>query len=353
VTGSLVDDVLELAAVPAPTFDEAARIEWLERRLVTAPGRRSRDAAGNLVWSWGDAQPQLLLLAHVDTVFPHDVPLRFERVGHRLVGPGIGDNAAAVVAVVHAVCALLAEPVGPGAVAFTVGEEGLGNLRGAHAACEGLRPVAVIAVEGHGLERVLVDAVGSVRARVRVVGPGGHSWEDRGTPSAAHAMLELGARLVELGSRDAPVNIGLLSGGQSINTVAAEAELMVELRSFDERLLADFERHLLGLEVDPPLTVSVEVAGRRPAGRLDRASPLLESVRGVRATLGLPDVLDAGSTDANAALARGIPALTLGVAEGGGMHTRDEWIDAASLDLGMFQLRRVLDLLLRPAASLS
>jgi tripeptide aminopeptidase len=199
VSGSLLTDLLELAAVPAPTFAEQARIDWLERRLEGVAGRRARDGVGNLVWSWGDGAPQLLLLAHVDTVFPFETELSFEREDSRLVGPGIGDNAAAVVAVVHAVSALLERGrLAPGAVAFTVGEEGLGDLRGAHAACETLRPAAAIAVEGHGLEHVLVDAVGSVRARVRVDGPGGHSWADRGTPSAVHALLGLGTRLLEL-----------------------------------------------------------------------------------------------------------------------------------------------------------
>src|SRR5262249_53805875 len=153
------DDLLALAAVPAPTFAEAPRLEWLERRLDGAPGRRARDAIGNLIWSWGDGAPRLLLLAHVDTVFPTEVPLGCERAGERLAGPGIGDNAAAVVATTHAVRELLERgPAAPGAVAFTVGEEGLGDLRGARAACDALRPEAALAVEGHGLEQVLVDA---------------------------------------------------------------------------------------------------------------------------------------------------------------------------------------------------
>jgi acetylornithine deacetylase/succinyl-diaminopimelate desuccinylase-like protein len=350
VTDALLRDLLELAAVPAPTFAEDARAAWLERRLERGPGRLERDAAGNLLWRWGEGRPRLLLLAHLDTVFPVDVPLQFERDGPRLVGPGIGDNAAAVVAVVHGVSALLRrEPVAPGAVAFTVGEEGLGDLRGARAACEALHPEAAVAVEGHGLDEVLVDAVGSLRARVRVTGPGGHSWSDRGAPSAIHALLELGTALLARDEPDAPVNVGLVSGGQSINSIAPDAELVVEQRALDEPTLAKFEALLGLLAVEPPLAVSTELVGRRPAGRLDRAEPLLAAVRRVRAELGLADALGAGSTDANAALAAGIPALTLGVARGGAMHTRGEWIDADSLDQGLRQLEAVLAALLVPA----
>jgi acetylornithine deacetylase/succinyl-diaminopimelate desuccinylase-like protein len=346
----VVDDLLELAAIPAPTFAEESRIAWLERRLLDARGTRARDDVGNLLWTWGEGRPQLLLLAHVDTVFAADTPLSFERDGDRLVGPGIGDNAAAVALVAHVVADLLErEGLAPGAVAFTVGEEGIGNLRGAFAACSSLDPEAVIAVEGHGLDRVLVDAVGSVRACVRVTGPGGHSWEDRGRPSAIHVLLELGRELAALGTHDAPVNIGLLSGGQSVNTIAAEAQLAVELRALDPEAIDGFVRRLDTLDVVSRLTLDVELLGRRPAGRLPRESPLLAMVRRARTAVGLGDALGAGSTDANAALALGIPALTIGAACGGNMHTPTEWLDTSSLDLGRRQLEAVLLEMLGPA----
>jgi tripeptide aminopeptidase len=346
-TGQLVADVLELAAIPAPTFAEEARLDWLEERLTSAPGQRFRDAAGNLVWTWGEGRPELAILAHVDTVFPAETPLTFRREEGRLIGPGIGDNAAAVVVAVHAASGFLRErPARPGAVVFTVGEEGLGNLRGAVAACEGLRPVAVVAVEGHGLERVLVDAVGSARVRIRVEGPGGHSWVDRGRPSAVHGLLALGQDLLAYATLDNPVNLGTISGGQSVNTVAAEAELIAEMRSLDEEPLDAFVAAAESLVVQEPLAVTVDGVGRRPAGLVDRASPLLAAVRSVRRDLGLPDELEAGSTDANAALARGIPALTIGCSYGQGMHTTGEWIESDALKLGLRQLAGVLERLL-------
>jgi tripeptide aminopeptidase len=277
---------------------------------------------------------------HVDTVFPAAEELSFSVRDGRLTGPGIGDNAAAVVTVCDVVSTLGAGT--PLAVAFTVGEEGLGNLRGAHAACEQLRPASAVAVEGHGLEHVLVDAVGSIRLRLAVAGPGGHSWQDRGTPSAVHELLRLGAGLTGAGSPATPVNIGTVAGGRSVNTIAASAELVVEMRALDDAPLERFGAEVRALSAEPPLSLVVEEAGRRPAGRLDRSSPLLAAVRSVREELGLPDTLAAGSTDANAALAHGIPALTIGVSRGGRMHSRDEWIEAASLEVGREQLRALL-----------
>ena len=346
---SLADAVLELASIPAPTFQEEARLEWVERRLAGKPGRRYRDETGNLVWTWGDEaeRPAVLVMAHVDTVFPADTELRFRRENGYLVGPGIGDNAAAVVVAVDAVSSLLErDRVAAGAVAFTVGEEGLGNLRGALGACRDLRPHRAIALEGQGLEEVQVNAVGSVRARLRATGPGGHSWADRGAPSALHELMRVAVGLLDAATPDVPVNVGLIEGGRSVNAIADRAECIVEARAVDEPALADFSRALQALSLDEPLRLDVELVGRRPAGRLDPGDPLLVTVEAVRAELGLHRARSEASTDANAALACGIPALALGVSYGDGMHTLAERIEEASLDLGRAQVYRVLERLL-------
>jgi acetylornithine deacetylase/succinyl-diaminopimelate desuccinylase-like protein len=241
---------------------------------------------------------------------------------------------------------LVRDRLGPGAVAFTVGEEGAGGLRGARAVCDRLEPEAFVALEGHGLDGVVVDAVGSVRARLAVDGPGGHSWRDRGRPSAVHALLVLGGELLRLAKDDAPVNVGLVSGGRSVNTIADHGELVVEGRALEEAKLDAFAAALERLEAPPGLSLAVEPLDRRPSGRLAPEAHLLAVVREVREELGLPDRLEAGSTDANAALAAGIPALGLGVARGSGMHSLAERIDAASLELGARQLEGVLRRLL-------
>jgi acetylornithine deacetylase/succinyl-diaminopimelate desuccinylase-like protein len=259
------------------------------------------------------------------------------REGDWLVGPGVGDNATAVMSVVWVLERL--EPRPGLVVAFTVGEEGLGNLRGARQACGDLRPQRAIAVEGHGLDHVVIDHVGSVRARLAVSGPGGHSWSDRGTPSAVHALISLGGELL----RDGPVNIGAVSGGGAVNAIASEAEMLVELRSLDDAELGAFERHVGELSVPAPLRLEVEVVGRRGAGRLDPGHPLVGAVMDVRRSLGLAESFAAGSTDANAAAVLGIPALCIGCADGSGMHTLTERIDVRSLETGVAQVAAVLE----------
>ena len=170
-----------------------------------------------------------------------------------------------------------------GAVAFTVGEEGLGNLRGALAACEALGPAARVAVEGHGLEHVLVDAVGASARASRVTGPGGHSWVDRGPPSAVHALLELavGARRRRDPTTSRSTSGSSRAGARSTRSPTPPSSRSRRGRSTRSRLEA-FGRTLAGLAVPPPLALGVEVVGRRGAGRLDRDHELLRVAREVR-----------------------------------------------------------------------
>jgi acetylornithine deacetylase/succinyl-diaminopimelate desuccinylase-like protein len=331
-----VESLATFARIAAPTGAEDARLDWLERRLRDAPGRRARDAAGNLVWRFGETPPALLVMAHVDTVFDATTPLTIERDGDALVGPGVGDNAAAVMTVIWALEAV-PRPPGGLAVAFTVGEEGLGNLRGARHVCRELAPEAAVAVEGHGLDNVITDHVGSVRARVSVHGPGGHSWWDRGTPSALHALIEIAHGLTAQG-----VNIGRLSGGGAVNAIAADAQLLAEVRSLDDADLTAFEHTLAALDVGAPLSLHCEVVGRRGAGRIAVEHPLVQSTLDIRRALGLPERCASGSTDANAAAALGIPAIAVGCANGSGMHTLQERIDLPSLQLGRRQLAAIV-----------
>jgi tripeptide aminopeptidase len=339
-----VIDAAELAAfaaIPAPTGSEQARLAWLEERLRGRVGSLSRDAVGNLVWRTGaSGAPVLLVMAHLDTVFAGLEDIQIERDGDDLVGPGIGDNATAVMALVWVLERLTAIPEGLCAV-FTVGEEGLGNLRGALHACRELRPAMAIALEGHGLDDVVIDHVGSVRARVRVDGPGGHSWSDRGTPSAIHALLCLGARLADAGA-----NIGTIAGGQAVNAIAAEAEMLVDRRSLEQAELDAFEAEVSSLRLEPPLGVEIEIVGRRPAGRTAAEEPLVRTVLDVRRSLGLPERWGSGSTDANAAAGFGIPAVSIGCTRGSGMHTVHERIELGPLDLGCRQLEAVIGALL-------
>ena len=344
-TGVIIADAVALAELPGGTGHERVRIDWLHKRLAAAPGSRHVDGVGNLVWTFGPPPYRLAVLVHVDDVFGEQTARGVTRRDGWLCGPGIGDNA---IAVATAVAVIERAPAGPGekplAVVFTVGEEGLGGLRGARHACRELAPEAVLALEGHGSDRVFTDAVGSLRVRLTVTGPGGHSWWDRGRASAVHELVRLLTGMIASVPAPLSVNVGLVDGGTGVNAIAARASATVEWRATDQAALDRQEAALAELttEVSPGLRLETERLDRRPAGSVPLAHPLVVAVLRARRAVGLPDATGDGSTDANAALAAGIPAVALGCCVGEDMHAPTERIRADSIAGGASQLRAVL-----------
>jgi tripeptide aminopeptidase len=339
---AIAADAVALAELDGGTGRERVRTDWLLRRLYDAPGRRRVDDAGNLVWTFGPPPYRLAVLVHVDDVFGEATARGITERDGWLSGPGIGDNAVAVATAVAVAERDFAGPALPLVIVFTVGEEGLGGLGGARHACRELSPEAVLALEGHGYDRVFTEAVGSLRVRLTVTGPGGHSWWDRGRPSAVHGLVRLLDELTASASARRPVNVGMVDGGTGVNAIAARAAAAVEWRSTDQAVLDDQAAALAGLEVTAGLRLSVERLDSRPAGSVPLSHPLVAAVQRARRSIGLPDTTGDGSTDANAALAAGIPAVALGCCEGENMHSPAERIRVDSIGTGAGQLHAVL-----------
>ena len=349
VVETVVRRTIEIAQVPAPTGAEGNRAavvrSWWER-----DGLRdvSVDAVGNV---WGQMRGGdgaiVILCAHLDTVFGAEVPHRVRIEGETLLGPSVGDDSVGLASLSAAGSALSSRGM-PVWLLATVGEEGLGNLRGASAALDAPpAPVAAfVAVEGNYLGRVSTVGVGSVRRRVRVLGPGGHAWEAAETPSAVHALGQLVAWIAAIPPRrGTSVNVGRIGGGEGINMRAREAWLELDLRADDPDALAAAAREIEDLlgKIDPPLDVDQDVLGDRPAGHVDPHHPLVRAATEALAEMGTPSISPATSTDANAAHARGIPAIAVGVTRGSGEHTAEEWIETAPIEDGVRALTRTVE----------
>jgi acetylornithine deacetylase/succinyl-diaminopimelate desuccinylase-like protein len=339
---------------PAPTFAEEARAALVAELLREAGLTPRWDAAGNvLAEPAGGRGPRVALVAHVDTVFDAGVDVRIrEGDDGRWRAPGIGDNAASVAVLLH----LAAEaargrlPDRPRLLlAFTVGEEGLGDLRGARRllADEGGALDAFVAIDGH-LGSVVDAAVGSRRLRVELRSAGGHAWGDYPSPSAVHALGDAVHALTRIPVPEAPrssLNVGQVRGGTAINAIAAEAWATVDVRSVDAetlaRLAAEAEKRLRSVARRHRVEGRIERVGERPAGRSDDGRLARRAEEALRAH-GVEPRRGASSTDANVAMAAGLPALCLGVYRGGDAHRLEEWLEPDSLATGAAVLRTLL-----------
>lgn len=349
VTETIVRRTIELAGVPAPTGSEQERSgivrSWWERDGLDEV---HVDDTGNV---WGRARggdgPVVILCAHLDTVFGFDVPHGVRVDGDVLIGPSVGDDSVAVAALSAAGMAL-SEGRLPVWLLASVGEEGLGNLRGVTAALD--RPPgsvgAFVAVEGNYLGRVSTVGVGSVRRRIRVIGPGGHAWEDADLPNAVHHLARLVTSITSTPRRSGTsINVGRIGGGEGINVRAREAWFEIDLRADDPDELAALA-HALDetlMHAEPQVAVKQEVLGERPAGSIGGDHPLVRAAQQALEEVAIPVVTPATSTDANAAHARGIPAIAVGVTKGSGEHTAEEWIETGPIGTGLQALVRTIE----------
>lgn len=352
-TEAVAELARRICEVPAPTGNE-----WERARLVASLWQEQGyvpeiDDVGNVYISRGKREdgPVLMLLAHTDTVFPPTTPIRVERHGDMLSGPGIGDNSVHVAAMISVLGVLdeLERACDAEMVAVAnVGEEGLGNLLGARVAVERYRQRlgAVIAIDGD-LGNIVHVAVGSKRWRIRVSGPGGHSYSDFGTPSAIHGLGRIIAAIAQLEVPQQPkttFNVGLIEGGTSINTIAAQANALLDLRSTEMAALdqvAEQIRRLIEQSAGPGLRTEIEILGERPAGMRTQTDPLVQLAAEAITWVGMEPKYEASSTDANIPISLTFPAVCIGVTQVERAHTLEEFLYVPPIGVGLAQLTRL------------
>lgn len=375
----VAERAVEIQQVPAPTFDERKRGEFV-RELFSKEGLRDvwMDEVGNIYGRWttpalpgaelpGRRGPgasvdngplksgkPLIVSAHLDTVFPQDVDLRIRREPGVIHGPGLGDNSLGVAALFGLLWMLRERNVRPGGDIWFVAnvcEEGLGDLRGMKAVVQrfGGDVQAYLVLEGLALGHVYHRAVGVKRYRITARTTGGHSWSDYGKPSAIHELARLVVQLTSLVLPSSPrttMNVGKISGGTSVNVIASEAKLDLDLRSEGQEslmeLIATVER-LIHHASRPGISVEAEVIGQRPAGQISSHHPLVKLAEDCLREQGMTPIHTSGSTDANIPLSKGYPAIVLGVSTGGSAHTVHEFIHTEPIARGMEQLVRFVE----------
>jgi acetylornithine deacetylase/succinyl-diaminopimelate desuccinylase-like protein len=345
-------DHIELTEIPAPPFNEDKRARRFAEMLREAGVESVElDEIGNVVARRrGEGGGRVVALAaHMDTVFPEGTDVRVEIDGDKLRAPGIGDDTRGLIVILTVLRAMNQASVETDADLLfigTVGEEGLGDLRGVKHLFRdgGPRIDSWIAVDGGGLDRIVHQGLGSHRYRVTFKGPGGHSWGAFGLANPAHALAgavhyfdyEAG-RFVASGPRTS-YNIGRIGGGTSVNSIPFETWLEVDMRSVSPQRLEGIdtlfkaavskavEEQNTARQSGDPLTVDLKMVGDRPSGTCDTETTLVQRAMAATRYFGVEPQLGTGSTDSNVPIALGLPAITIGRGgAGGGNHSLREW----------------------------
>jgi tripeptide aminopeptidase len=326
-----------ICEIPAPPFKEGQRAAEMQRRFAALGLTSIRlDGIGNVVAELRGRtrKPVVVLSAHLDTVFPEGTDVKVRREGSVFSGPGIADDCRGL-AVLLVVAKALREAVVPleGTVVFlaTVGEEGLGNGRGARHFFEKEMPGQVdyfLTVDAADFQ-IVNRAAGSRRYEVTFRGPGGHSYDNFVMPHPTHA---LGRAIAKIGAFEVPAdpkttfNVGIVKGGVAVNVVAPTASMVIDLRSESAEELNRLEAKLRQAVHEalleerarwPTSTAALEVSwdtlGIRPGGRVAESSPIVTAVLASGRAIGVTPVFTSASTDANIPMSLGVPALAIGI----------------------------------------
>ncbi|MBI1281460.1 MAG: M20/M25/M40 family metallo-hydrolase [Anaerolineaceae bacterium] len=349
----VVQQGIAIQQIPAPTFSEKSRADYVAGQFKQLGLENVHiDELYNVSGLMRGRQIQpsgIMISAHTDTVFSADTDLTIRKDKDLIYGPGLGDNSIGVSGMLGLIAILQKLAIQPESDIWFVAntrEEGLGDLGGMKAVFRQLQPQirCVINLEGMAYGHVYHAGIAVRRLHITAKGEGGHSWLNFGRTSAIHGIMELGAQITRLRPPENPrttFNIGIIEGGQSINTIATEAGLWLDLRSEESTALAHFERevrHTVEATSKPNLSFNVDVVGDRPAGSIPSAHHLVQMALAALEQTGVRGTLENGSTDANVPLASGCPAVTIGITRGGNAHRMDEYIEVSPIASGMRQL---------------
>lgn len=348
-----LSQAVNIQQIPAPTFEEAARAQYVATLFEQLQLEEVRtDALYNVVGVLRGTDPTrqgIMLMAHTDTVFNAQTDLSNRRERDLLYAPGLGDNSIGVAGMCAVVEFLRRQRFQPPCDIWLVAssrEEGLGDLDGARLAFETLkaRVGLVINVEGLAYGYVYHAGIAVRRLHVSAHTQGGHSWLHFGRDSATHRIMQLGAAITQINPPEQPrttYNIGMIEGGHSINSIATDAALWLDMRSESTEALEALEQQVraqIQAHTTSETRFEVKIVGDRPSGAMEIHHPLIQGALAALEETGVRGALQIGSTDGNIPLSQGCPTVTVGITRGGNAHRLDEFIEISPIAQGLRHL---------------
>jgi len=352
---SLISAITE---IPAPSHHERERGEFVAKVMEDfgfplVQTDRADNVLGYLPGE--DRSRAIVSMAHMDTVFPMDTPLKVKRDGNKLAAPGVSDNVASVAGMlllgrIFARNLPLPHPV---LLIANSGEEGLGDLKGSRYFCDHVedydfnghkldpKTLVFLNIDG-GLGQLTNAGIGSRRLKVTFTGEGGHSWGAFGKTSAIHGLGSAIARIAKIKVPSEPkttYNVGVISGGISVNSIAAKADMLIDMRSVKNDPLMTVEKDVRAAidagAAETGTTYEIEIVGDRPTGELEPDASLVKGLVQVGKENGVELHLAPSSTDSNIPLSKGWPSVTMGFKKSENGHRVTEYLYIDSLVPGL------------------
>ncbi len=348
----MLDFTRRLGVIPAPSGEEGERAQVVLSYLKSIGAKNAYiDSAKNVICTVGElSDDTVVFMAHTDIVFPKETPLDIKEDDDYLRFPGVTDDVARLAVMLGALKYILDKKITPRRTLMFVAnssEEGLGNLKGARQIFKDFGDkIRQMYTFDAMYNSVINDSVGSHRYLVTAKTEGGHSYDAFGNRSAINVLAGIindiySIEVPKRGESKTTYNVGTVSGGTSVNTIAEDAAMLVEYRSDNAECLAIMKEKYLEIFERARkncLELKVELVGERPCkvgvdeAELARLTKAVVDIQ--HKYTGLPINVKSGSTDCNVPHSMGIPAVCVGVCDGGGTHTREEWLLKPSLKRG-------------------
>ena len=351
----VIDLICTISSITSPTGHEETKAAWILSQLHEMGASEAYiDDAGNVLYPYqiSPAGKFPLYNAHIDTVFSQLDTIVPHIKGDTLYAPSCGDNSADVAALLFIARMLLTLHISlPAGVmlAFNVGEEGLGNLKGIRYIMNTWKDRIAEVVAVDGTDQAFVNrAVGSRRYTIHINAQGGHSWGNFGNTNALAVAAEIIHDLYQLQVPASPkttYNIGTLTGGTTVNSIAEQADMTIDLRSESISSLTELDTNVTSIihrHISRTVQITQTLIGSRPCSDSVLNAPLYDRICAIRRAQGLPTTWRTGSTDANIPLSMGIPATAFSIYRGQGAHTINERLFLSSLEPGLLQLAALL-----------
>ena len=344
---------ITLTEILAPPFKEDNRgIAFSKMLEVAGVDSLWTDKVGNVIGlrkGTSGTSGYVGIDAHLDVVFPEGTDVTVKKIGDTLKAPGIGDDTRALANLISMLKAMNKADIKTEKdvlIVGSVGEEGLGDLRGMKYIFNesGMDIDSWIAIDGGSMGRVSNAGLGSKRYTLVVKGKGGHSWGAFGLANPHHAL----GKAIDLFSQSAwdytsgdisktSFNVGRIGGGTSVNSIPFESWMEVDMRAISPKNLDEIEaifkssvekaiKEYNASGVAGEVTYELIKIGDRPSGELSADVPLVQRSMAATEYFGATPSLGRGSTNINIPVSKGIPAVCIGRGgSGGGAHSLHEW----------------------------